>query len=428
LRDVHTTPNTAHVLSENETVTAFDALRDECPRATDKSQRPLRVCLMVDNLAKAGVETQVLQLIRHFDRRVVEPTLCLLNGRTRESQALEPTDCPVVRLGVRSFYHPTMPLKALRFARYLARNKIDVLHPHFADSLYFGTPIAKLAAVPSVVWLRVDMGFWMKPRDRFLCRLYNRWIDGTIVNCRACGEAVIEQECTLPDRIAVIPNGLDLSQYAQLPERKTALQGDRVRTVGVIANLRHVKGLDVFVRAAAMIAARHAQVHFWIAGEGPMRGELEALICELGLVERITLLGQVDDIPTFLSGLDVAVLSSRSEGSPNAIMEYMAAGLPIVATDVGGIRELISDGEQGRLVPVEDPVALAHATCELLDDARLATRLGLHARRRAFAEYSVETQARSYEQFYVRCYRASRTKQANERPTTLAPQGRAGLR
>ncbi len=367
--------------------------------------RPLNVCLMVDNLARAGVETQLLQLIHRMDRNAINPHLCLLDGTGEESRELEPDDCPVIRLGVRSLRRPSTLAKALRFGKYLRRHQIDIVHPHFQDSMYFAAPIAKLVGVPRVVRFRVNLGYWMRPIDRRLMRFYNRFIDATLVNCIACRDAVIDQEHAPPESVSIIPNGVDLPKFEDADgNRYPPPREDGKQTIGVVANLRHVKGLDILIRAAAKLAAKHDHVHFVIAGEGELRAELEALISELGLQARFELPGRIDDIPKFLRKVEIAVLCSRSEGAPNVIMEYMAAGKPVVATDVGGVAEMVHHEETGLVVPPESPDELAAEVSRLLSDVGLARRLAQSARKHALSSFGLEVQSRRYQAFYASCY------------------------
>ena len=297
---------------------------------------------MLDCLAMAGIEGQLLLLLRHLNRVKVQPYLCLLRGEDERSRQVSDVDGrPVLRLGVGSLRHPSTLRKALHFARFLRQERIDVLHPLFPDSLYFGAPIARLAGVPCVVRFRVDLGFWMKPIDRWLLRMLSRMLDATVANCEACKQVVIQDEWASPKSITIIPNGVDLSRFSEFPQTDSADQVDREMRVGVVANLRRVKNLDVLVRAAALLKSSHPNTRFQIAGEGDTRAELESLIRSLELQDRVELLGAASDIPSFLRTLDVAVLCSGSEGSPNAIMEYMAAGCPVVATAVGGCKELV---------------------------------------------------------------------------------------
>ena len=342
--------------------------------------RPLRVCFMIDKLFPAGIELQLLLLIKHLDRSRVIPHLCLLDGTDQQTRSLEPKDCPLIRLGVRHLCRPSSLPAAFRLARFLRREKVNVVHPLFPDSLYFGTVVAKLARVPCVAGFQVSLGYWMTPRDRWFGTFVNRWVDGTVANCEACRQAVVAEWGVPAESVTIIPNGVDLSRFAGLAEKRPSRNGSAAQRVGIVANLRPVKNVELFIRAAGSLASSHPGVHFDIAGEGELRPSLQALIEALGLSDRVTLRGSVSDVPAFLGGLDVAVLCSLSEGSPNAIMEYMAAGLPAVATNVGGNAELVENEVTGLVVPSNDAERLAAAVDRLLSDPALAGRLGATAR------------------------------------------------
>jgi glycosyltransferase involved in cell wall biosynthesis len=370
-------------------------------------------------------------LLQHLDRRRIEPYLCLLRGEDEHSRQVVDVDGrPVLRLGVRSLRHPSTLRKAIEFGRFLRRERIDVLHPLFPDSLYFGTPIAKLAGVPCVVRFRVDLNWWMKPKDCWMGRILSTVLDATVANCEASKRVVVEHEWASPETIEIIPNGVDLSRFPEPECRRYGDPANHETRVGVVANLRPVKNLDLLVRAAALLKSSHPNVRYQIAGEGTCRSDLESLIREYGLQDRFDLLGTVADIPAFLRTLQMAVLCSQSEGSPNSIMEYMAAGLPTVATDVGGCGELITHEEQGLLTPPGNPTQLAAAIDRLLRDRAFASCLGASGRQKALAEYGVNLQARRYESFYHQLLQKkgllkndtvadARDHSSSERPATL---------
>jgi glycosyltransferase involved in cell wall biosynthesis len=359
--------------------------------------RPIRVCYMIDRLTTAGTETQLLALIHHLDRSRIEPSLCLLDGEDPRSRALEPRNCPVLRLGVRSLHRPSTLLKALRLARFLRERRIDVIQIYFQDSSYLGVPVARLAGVPRVVRTRNNLGYWITPLHRWLGWACNQWTDALIANCEPCRRAVIADEGARPGRVQVLENGVDLAHFPALPAGAGREGGPRV---GVVANLRPVKGLDVFVRAAAEVAARFPHATFPVAGEGELGPHLGCLAGDLGLGSRLVLTGSVADVPGFLAGLDVAVLCSRSEGMSNALLEYMAAGKPIVATAVGANGYLVRHNVHGLLVPPGDAGRLAGAIRRLLEDPSLARRLGAAARARAHERYSRAAMVRRFEDFY----------------------------
>jgi glycosyltransferase involved in cell wall biosynthesis len=362
---------------------------------------PVRVCFLIDDLGLAGTETQLVRLIEHLRRDVVRPYLCLLRG-DRPSFGLEPGGCSVLRLGVRSLHQPRTIARVLDFARFLRREKIEILQVYFPDSTYVGVAAARLAGVPHVVRVRNNLNHWMTPVHRLLGSLCNRLVSRTAANCEAARQAVLADDYLPPRSVVVLENGVDLEQFLQIPQ---ATSQSPPRRVGCVANLRPVKGLELFVRAAALLAEGHPGVRFEIAGEGPERRRLDELAATSGLQGRVRLQGAVRDIPGFLAGLDVAVLCSRSEGMSNALLEYMAAGRAIVATSVGAAPQLLEDGIHGLLVPPDDPAALARAIDRLLHDPRLRQRMGSAARSRAGQRFSRKAMCTRFETFFVKLAR-----------------------
>ena len=369
-------------------------------------QEPIRVCFMIDNLSVGGTESQLVMVIRQLDLSKVAPYLCLLDGTAEVSRSLEPESCPVLRLGVRSLCRPSTILKAWRFARFLRRERIGVLQVHFPDSTYFGVSVAKLAGVPYIVRTRRNLGFWMTPWHRRLGRFYDRFVDATVANCEACRQAVIDQEGVAPDSVVVLPNGIDLERFADIAPFDATANG-RPRRVGMVANLRPVKAPDVFVRAAGILGPNHPNVTFQIAGVGDEQSVLQ-LARQSDIQDRLELKGHVNDIPSFLGSLDIAVLTSHSEGLSNALLEYMAAGRPIVATAVGGNVELIENGTHGLLVPPGNPKAVADAVESLLRNPQFAAQLGAAARNRAVQCYSTEVAVRRHQLLYQSMLRFNR--------------------
>lgn len=361
-----------------------------------RTLRPARVCFLIDDLAPAGTESQLLALIRHLDRARVRPYLVLLRGDNAVSQGLLPGDCPCLRLGVGSLRHPATALKSLRFIHFLWRERIDVVQAYFPDSSYFGIVAGWLAGVRHRLRTRNNIGHWLTPAHRRLGRALNLLTTATVANCGAARAALLNDEKPPSRSVFVLENGVDLERFLG-----PGLPGESARRVGAVANLRHVKGLDVLVAAAGRLAEEFPEVSFHVAGEGPERASLERAIRDGELERRFHLHGAVADIPGFLAGLDVAVLPSRAEGMSNAVLEYMAAARPVVATAVGATPELLRDGDDGLLVPPDDPHALAGAIARLLRDRALARRLAASARGRAAARYSRAAMVRRFEDFYT---------------------------
>ena len=170
--------------------------------------------------------------------------------------------------------------------------------------------------------------------------------------------------------------------------------------IGTVCVLRPQKALTVLIDAAALLVERHPGLKVVIVGHGPQQPELERRIAELGLERTVVLAGHRDDVPDLIRGFDVAVCSSDFEGTPLSVLEYMQTGLPIVATRVGGIPDIIEDGGQGLLVEPRDPAGLAAAVERLLGDPGLAARLGSSARERQHAEFDIDVTVRAIERIY----------------------------
>jgi glycosyltransferase involved in cell wall biosynthesis len=362
---------------------------------------PVRVCFLIDELAPAGTETQLLALLRGLDRARVEPYLCLLRGDGPVSRALEPDDCPVLRLGVTSLRRPRTLARALTFVRFLRRHRIEVLQAFFPDSCYFGLPAAWWAGVPHRLRTRNNLGHWLTPLHRRLGRLLNRVTTCSVTNCRAAAEALLAAEGPPPESVVVLENGVDLDRFERIEQLDMPPPGEQVR-IGAVANLRPVKGLDVLIDAAALLKTEHPQAIFEVAGEGDQREALEKQITDNGLTGCFLLPGGSDDVPGFLSGLHIAALCSHAEGMSNALLEYMAAGRAVVATRVGAAPDLITHERHGLLVPPGDAAALASAIHRLLKEPALAMRLGKDARARVRQRYGRAAMVRRFEDFYER--------------------------
>lgn len=357
---------------------------------------PVRVCFMIDRLTRAGTETQLLALIRTLDRSKVRPTLVLLDGEDDLSKALEPADCPILRLGVRRLLGVHAVRAAARLRAFWKETRPDVLQVYFLDSAYFGVPLARLSGVRNVLRVRNNLGYWLTRKHRLLGRLVRPLVDATLTNTDE-GRAALVEGGLPADRVVVLENGVDTARFNRLLYPDTSKK--RVR-VGCVANLRPVKNVDGLMRAAKEALAKFPQLVFEVAGDGEQREELERLHAVLGLGDRFVLRGSVTDVAAFLRTVDVAVLPSHSEGMSNALLEYMSAGRAVIATDVGANAHLVRDGKDGLIVPPGDGAALVDAIGHLLADPLRAAGYGASARKRAEADFSRAAMCRRFEEFY----------------------------
>lgn len=365
---------------------------------------PVRVCFMIDRLSRAGTESQLLALIRELDRTKVRPSLVLLDGEDDLSRALEPADCPVIRLGVRRLMGIGAARAAKRLRAFWRDEQPDVLQVYFLDSAYFGAPLAKLSGIRTVVRVRNNLGYWMTRKHRVLGRSIRPFVDLTLTNTETGKQALVEREGHREDRVAVLENGVDTVKFNRFMLPDTSKK--RVR-VGCVANLRPVKNIDGLMRAAKSAIEKYPQLIFEVVGDGEQRAELERLHTELELGDRFTFRGSVSDVPAFLRTVDIAVLPSHSEGMSNALLEYMSSGRAVIATDVGANSTLVRHGKDGLIVPVNDESALVGAFGEMLTNPLRAAGFGASARKRVEADFSREAMRKKFEVFYTSLSRSN---------------------
>jgi glycosyltransferase involved in cell wall biosynthesis len=359
--------------------------------------QPVRVCFMIDRLSRAGTETQLLALLRTLDRDKVQPSLVLLDGEDDLSRALEPQDCPVLRLGVGKLASWRAVSAAQRLRAFWREQQPDVLQAYFLDAAYFGAPLARLSGISKVVRVRNNLGYWMTGVRRLAERVLRQFVDATLTNTAAGKQALVEREGHALGRVQVLENGVDFDRFKRFMLPDTSRK--RVR-VGCVANLRPVKNIDGLMRAAKTALERFPQLVFEVAGDGEQRPELERLGAELGLGDRFQLRGSIPDVGSFLRTIDIAVLPSHSEGMSNALLEYMASGRAVIATDVGANAELIRHRKDGLIVPARDEQAIVEAIGTMLENPLRAAGFGASARKRVEAEYSRAAMCRRFEEFY----------------------------
>lgn len=326
-----------------------------------------RVLLLTNSLAVGGAETQLVRLAVHLRRSgypVMVATI-LPDGEGRRE---------LREAGIR---HEVLPLRkpvggitvmtgAIRLFR---RWRPDVV----ISFLFYANVLARLAGaavrIPAVVSSVRTVRFGGRVSDATL-RLTDRLARVTVTNCRAVAHRLASDRLVADDRVRVIPNGIALDAFDGRPRREVVR-----RELGVsggeflwlaVGRLEPIKDYPTLLQAMAALREVRPPARLRIAAEGSQRPRLEALIRDLGLSETVRLLGSRDDVPELLTAADALVLTSLVEGLPNVVIEAMAAGLPVVATDGGGTKELVEPGVTGLLVPPRDPRGLAETMSELM--------------------------------------------------------------
>lgn len=303
-----------------------------------------------------------------------------------------------------SLYDLNFVRQVCRAAAFLSENDIAVIHTHDFYTNVFGIVAATLAGTRVKVASKRETGGMRSRSQSFVEKLAFSRADRIVANSEAVDAYLLDLRVA-GDKITVIYNGLDTSVYdrprsKELKVGELSLNGNS-RIVTLVANLRHeIKNVPMFLRAAKTVAEVESNAHFVIAGEGGLKDQLEAEAIALGLDNKVHFIGRCDDIPALLAGSDVCVLTSTAEGFSNSILEYMAAGRPVVATNVGGAAEVVVEGETGHLVASDDDAALSRKLIELLSDKERSAQYGSKARRVVNERFSRERQVAATVELY----------------------------
>lgn len=299
--------------------------------------------------------------------------------------------CPVYLLPLNRTYNLQALRAAFALRHFLWEEKVAVVQTFFESSDLWAGAVVKATSDAKLIWSRRDMGILRSRKHEIAYRLMAKLPDSVFAVSEQVRRYCIEVDGVAPDRVETIYNGLDINQWLLDRNRGMSRVARKVVTVG---NIRRVKGHDLMVRAAARIVEHDPTVTFSIAGsvlEPDYFEELQSLVRELGLSNRFHFEGPVSNLHEYLSSADIFVLPSRSEGFSNAIIEAMAAGLPVVATDVGGNREAVEDGVNGIIVPPGDVSVLAHSIMDLLKDQARSFAMGNSGRARVSERFSTRS-------------------------------------
>ncbi len=307
----------------------------------------------------------------------------------------------VAEFRLTSFYDLNMQVQLRRFISFLRERRIDVVHSQSFYTNVFAITGAALARVPARIAFRGDTGGWRSQPQEFIERWSYRLAHLVHANSEAVRMFLIKEG--VPERkVITVHNGLDMARVT--PSQSTTRQQmlarfdlpDNRTFVTLVANMRHeIKNHQMFMRMAQRVHAAVPEAAFILAGEGELTEQVQAQARDLGLGDSTFFIGRCDDIAGLLFASNICVLTSKAEGFSNSILEYMAAGRPVVATDVGGAREAIVHGETGYLVDSDDDKQMAEHVITLLRDLDRARQMGVRGRERIIERFSDRAQLRN---------------------------------
>ena len=373
------------------------------------------VLQLIGSFNQGGSERQAVQLTRllHENNRfnVLVATLDRSGPLATVIERLGFTNVPEYKLT--SFYDRNAVVQLRRFAAYLKQEHVHVVHTHDFYTNIFGMAAASLARVPVRIASRRESAI-RDAKHRLVERSAYRLAHKVVANCEEVRQQLIAEGVPAA-KVITLYNGLDLSKYSDRFTRNEVLANLRLpldterRFITIVANMRaHVwepericlKDHATFLRAARRVRDAVPDAAFIIAGEGEMLDETSALAAQLGLADDVFFVGRCENVPALLSISYACVLSSIAEGFSNSILEYMAAGRPVVATDVGGAREAIVEGETGYLVSARDDESMAARLINLLNNSELAATMGKRGQEIIRERFSSEAQLTRAETLY----------------------------
>jgi sugar transferase (PEP-CTERM/EpsH1 system associated) len=372
------------------------------------NDKPLIVHVLY-RLDTGGMERVLVTLINHTQSQYRHAVICL-DGFSAFREKIENPDVPCLALNKKpgkdwSCY--------FRLWKALRKFKPDLVHTYNYGALD-AAPVAKLAGVRRVVHAErgrnADDPHGESRKYRYLRRGLAPFIDRYLAVSRDLRDWLTEKVGIDPSRVVYIPNGIDTARFPVVPAKKKmrslleSFAPPGTILIGTVGRLDPVKDQTGLVYAFNFLCEAlpgvRVRLRLAIVGEGPQRAALEAQIADLGLRKQVCLLGNRDDVAAILAEFDIFGFSSIAEGMPGVLLEAMAAGLPVVATEVGGVVDVVSPGTTGRLVPARNPLALAQALAGYVSDEALRLRHGHAGRERVETEFSLEDMVSAYVALY----------------------------
>lgn len=362
------------------------------------------VLQFIGSFHQGGSERQAVQLTRLLcEDKTHKIFVAALNSEgilKTEIEQLGFSEIPEFKLT--SFFDYNFIKQLNNCARFLRENKIDVVQTHDFYTNVFGIAAAKIAGVSLKIASKRETAGMRTSAQKFIENRIFKIADAIVANSQAVKNYLVAEGVS-GGKIEVIYNGLDLKRLtAKTTDRKEICEklnlpvDESLKFITLVANLRHpVKNQPMFLRVAKKVAEKFPNAHFVLAGEGELKESLENLAKELKIEHNVHLIGRCTQIPELLSISYACVLTSYNEGFSNSILEYMAAGKPVVATNVGGASEAIIENETGFLVESNDVEKMANRLKELITDETKAQKFGEKAAKIVGAKFSLETQLKN---------------------------------
>lgn len=365
----------------------------------------INILHIYQNSKIGGVQQQLLSLLKAYNRERFNPIFCCLGPKEEIGKEIEGTGIEFIPLN-KLRYNRFSPGIVLELHRLMKKKQIHVVRTHRYRSNLYGRLAAFLAGVPVIIAsvhdnYRTDK----RPKRRIMNRILSKITDKIVAVSEDVKEDIMRYDRIDPSKIEVIPNGIDVERFN--PEKNTtdirkefSLEEDDI-VIGFIGRIVPAKGLEYLLNALPYLKEEFKNIKLFIVGEGSLVEELKERAKKNNVFDNILFIGRRRDIPEILASINIFVMPSIAEGFPNALLEAMAMGKPIVTTEVGGIPEIVKNGFNGLLVPPRDTVSLSKAIKELISNDQLAAKLGQAARDLVHDNLSIKAIAQKWQSLYL---------------------------
>jgi glycosyltransferase involved in cell wall biosynthesis len=362
--------------------------------------KPIRIAFCITELDPGGAERALTQIVLNLDRSVWEPYVICLGPRAHFVKELESANVPVFCLNAGGLL--SLPRVMFRLTKHLLRIKPSITQTFLFHANILGRVAARLAGLKTVV-----SGLRVAERQSSWHGWIDRWTNWLVTMNVCVSQGVAEFSENVvglnPAKLVVIPNSVDAELFSRAtPADMTQFEipaGSRVLIS--IGRIERQKGFDVLLDAVRSLKPLPDGVYLVIVGDGPDLGMLQEYAERYNLVDRVRFLGRRDDVPNLLAASTAFILSSRWEGMPNVVLEAMAAGLPVITTQVEGVSELIRDGVNGLTVPTEQPARLASAILQILSQPDFGKVAGLFSQNIVAKEFTIQRTTEAYAKLYL---------------------------
>ena len=365
----------------------------------------IKICYIIGQLGKGGAERQLYELVKGIDRKKFEPIVISLSQGGYWSEKFRKLNVQMIELERKKNREFTRLFKLIKLLKSI---KPDIIHTYMFTANSYGRIAAFIAGTPIIIASErssIEIG---KDKNRFgiyIDKLLASFTHGIICNSQKASESLVKRYSFNAKKIFTVHNGINVAGFLKKPSynpKKKLVQ----KIVGAVGRLQPVKNHRLFLDMAKIVSEKsdNNSIKFAIVGEGVLRNELEEYSQHLRIENKIVFLGERNDIPDLLQSMDIFVMTSLYEGMSNAIMEAMAAGLPVVATEVGGNSELVIDGETGFLCPSNDAMALADRVASLINSEKESERMGENGRKRMLNEFGIEKMIKETENIYMKLF------------------------